>query len=84
MYIHHTLIFALALSACTATPAMVDRHKATCTDIGFVPGKGPYVACVERLTVLETRAQNDVLTSVTGIGLTAMLSQILWNARRKN
>ena len=67
---------AIALGACTATPAMIDAHKARCAQIGYAPGSPEHAACTERGTAQQQGTQN----AVAGATAAGLAQGIIWNA----
>ena len=67
---------ALALSACTATPQMIDAQKSRCAQIGYEPGTLAHAQCTERGTEQQQITQNAVAGSVAAGAMQAAI----WNA----
>lgn len=66
---------ALALTACTATPEMIEAQKDRCTQVGYKPGTAEHAQCTERGTMQQQSAQNATAASIASSAvLTAFLS----------
>ena len=63
---HLTIITAaaLALTACTATPEMIEAQKDRCTQVGYAPGTPEHAQCTERGTAQQQATQNAVTGSI--------------------
>ena len=75
---HLTIITAaaLALSACTATPDMIEAQKDRCTQVGYAPGTPEHAACTERGTAQQQATQN----AVTGSIVSGAANAAIWGA----
>lgn len=59
-----TIILAAAtLAACTTPPEMIAAQAGRCTQIGYTPGTIDHAQCVERGTIQQQGAQNDIATT---------------------
>ncbi len=57
------IALAALLSACTATPEMIEAQKGRCTQTGYAEGTLAHAQCVERGTMQQQSAQNAALVS---------------------
>ena len=75
---HLTIITtaALALTACTATPDMIEAQKDRCSQVGYAPGTPEHAACTERGTAQQQATQN----AVTGSIVSGAANAAIWGA----
>lgn len=71
-----TILAALALGACTATPEMIAAQKDRCTAVGHAPGSTDHALCTERGTAQQQATQN----AVTGAVVAGAVNAAIWNA----
>jgi len=67
---------AIALTACTATPQMIQAQKDRCTQIGYAIGTPEHAHCTERGTMQQQDTQNAVAGSVAA----ATVQSLIWSA----
>lgn len=67
---------ALALTACTATPEMIEAQKSRCSQVGYAPGTVAHAQCTERGTAQQQATQN----AVTGAVAAGAVNAAIWNA----
>ena len=70
------LIALVTLTACTATPQMIEAQKDRCTQIGYAIGTPEHAHCTERGTMQQQHTQNAVAGSVAA----ATVQSLIWNA----
>jgi len=63
------LVAALALSACTATPEMIQAQKDRCTQVGYAPGTTAHAHCTERGTGQQQATQNAAASQAIGAAI---------------
>ena len=69
---------ALGLTACTATPEMIEAQKDRCTQVGYTPGTTKHAECTERGTAQQQSTQNAAAVGAgAAVAHTAILSA-LW------
>ena len=71
-----TLIAAATLTACTATPEMIEAQKNRCTQLGYTPGTVAHAQCAERGTGQQQAAQNAVAASAAS----QAISHAIWRS----
>lgn len=69
-----SLLALAALTACTATPEMIEAQKGRCTQLGYTAGTEAHAQCAERGTMQQQQTQNAVAGS---IGATVVNAAIL-------
>ena len=69
---------ALTLTACTATPEMIEAQKDRCTQIGYTPGTADHAACVERGTAQQQSTLNAVAGTATSAIITSAIISSFW------
>lgn len=74
-----TLVAALALTACTATPEMIAAQKDRCSQVGYAIGTIDHAQCTERGTAQQQQTQNAVAGSVVAGAVNAMIWNAIWN-----
>ncbi len=55
------IIAAATLTACTASPEMIEAQKDRCTAVGYQPGTPEHAQCTERGTSQQQAVQNAML-----------------------
>ncbi len=55
------IIAAATLTACTASPEMIEAQKDRCTAVGYQPGTPEHAQCTERGTTQQQQMQNAML-----------------------
>jgi len=72
------LIALVTLTACTATPQMIEAQKDRCTQIGYAIGTPEHAHCTERGTMQQQHTQNAVAgATAAGIGQALIWSALL-------
>lgn len=66
----------LGLSACTATPQMIEAQKSRCTQLGYAVGSLEHAQCADRGTIQQQGMQNAAAGAAAGLAVDA----IIWNA----
>lgn len=69
---------ALALTACTATPEMIEAQKSRCTQVGYKPGTIEHAQCADRGTTQQQGAQSAVAGSIAAGAVNAAIISALW------
>lgn len=72
-------IIAIAtLTACTATPEMIEAQKDRCTQVGYAPGTTEHAQCTERGTAQQQAAQNATAGALASSAGTAAIIGAFW------
>lgn len=67
----------IALSACTATPQMIEAQKSRCTQLGYAQGTLEHAQCADRGTMQQQGVQNAAMgVAVEGAMLAAILNNM--------
>jgi len=69
---------ALTLTACTATPEMIEAQKDRCTQVGYTPGTTKHAECTERGTAQQQSTQNAAVVGAGAAVANAAILDILW------
>jgi len=69
---------ALTLTACTATPEMINAQKDRCTKVGYTPGTTEHAQCTERGTAQQQSTQNAVAGAAAAGAINAAIVNALW------
>jgi len=73
-----TIIAALTVGACTATPEMIEAQKNRCTQVGYTPGTTEHAKCTERGTAQQQSTQNAVAGVTAASAMNAAIINALW------
>lgn len=69
---------ALALTACTATPEMINAQKDRCTQVGYTPGTPEHAQCTERGTSQQQGMQNAVAGAAATTAVSTAVASAFW------
>jgi len=69
---------ALTMTACTATPEMINAQKDRCTQVGYTPGTTKHAECTERGTAQQQSTQNAAAASAGAVITGGLLGAALY------
>ena len=68
----------VGLTACTATPEMVNAQRQKCAQIGYVVDSPDFLACVERGVGMGETTQNAVAGAAVSSALATAIISSAW------
>ncbi len=72
------IIAAATLTACTASPEMIEAQKDRCTAVGYQPGTPEHAQCTERGTTQQQQMQNAMLGVGAGTASGAAIGALFY------